>query len=344
MSIGTPRPSWANDETVARRTGRGGVATFGVVIPYFQRKKGVLTATLRSVAQQDVEVPVNVVIVDDSSPVPAEAELEDVVFPENFSVKVIRQPNGGPGAARNRALDALWEADFVAFLDSDDFWQPYHLSSALQAFEHGFDYYTAETVEGASGYRMHADFFKGALPLTPHPSAPWAQELTRPLIEFTVAGPISGSSALVVRNALIGETRFCSRLRTAGEDGLFTTTLAAKRPRVMISSRTDVVRGKGVNIFTEGDWGSASSTRRAAFFLQSRLLMRPLVADFPVARSKVEVAIAMARKQLWKCVFANLRRGAMVPSAFFGAVARDPLALLAAPSAVIESIRRRERG
>lgn len=320
------------------------MASFGVVIPYFQRKPGVLSETLKSVAQQDVKVPVIVTIVDDQSPVPAELEVDTAIFPENFDVKVIRQPNAGPGAARNRALDALREVDYIAFLDSDDRWEPHHLSSALHAFEHGFDYYTAETVDGASGFRMHADFFKGSLPLEAHPSAPWANELGSPLIDFTVSGPISGSSTFVVRNSLIGDTRFCTRLRTAGEDGLFTTTLATKHPRVMVSKRVDVVLGKGVNIFTEGRWGDVKSTLRAAYFLQSRLMMRELVRDFPVARAKVESAITSARRQLWRCVFANARRGVFPPSEFFKTIKSDPALILQVPLVIKEVLWRRRRG
>lgn len=317
------------------------MSVFGVVIPYFQRRAGVLAATLNSVAQQDVGVPVSVVIVDDASPIPAQQEVEQVNFPPNFNVRVIRQQNAGPGAARNRGIDALTEVDFIAFLDSDDHWEPYHLSSALHAFEHGFDYYTAETVEGGAGYRMHADHFKGELPLSPYSSAPWAQELTEPLINFTVWGPISGSSTFVVRNSLIGDTRFCRGLRTAGEDGLFTTMLAAKEPRVMISKRIDVILGKGVNIFSEGDWGSRSGTLRAIYFLRSRLMMRPIVHAFPVARIRVEGLIQTARRELCKSAVANLRRGDFPWSEFRSVLAVDPALLRVTPLVVAELVLKR---
>ncbi|MDO9598626.1 MAG: glycosyltransferase family A protein [Azoarcus sp.] len=314
---------------------------FGVVIPYFQRAEGVLARSLASVAAQDVECPVRVVIVDDESPVPAELEVEKVRFPPNIRVEVIRQKNSGPGAARNTALDVLGDESYIAFLDSDDEWEPFHLSSALHAFEHGFDYYTAETIEGDSGYRRHADYFNGALPLIPCLSAPWAQELAEPLINFTVWGPISGSSTFIVRNSLIGDTRFCRSLRTAGEDGLFATMLAAKGPRVMISTRTDVVLGKGVNIFSEGDWGSRSGTLRSIYFLRSRLMMRPLVRDFPVARIRVEERIQKARRELCKSAFANLRRGCFPWAEFRSVLAVDPVLLRVAPSVIFDLVLKR---
>ncbi len=45
---------------------------------------------------------------------------------------MIRQPNSGPGAARNRGIAAS-RAEFVAFLDADDEWLPDHLATALAA-------------------------------------------------------------------------------------------------------------------------------------------------------------------------------------------------------------------
>ena len=44
----------------------------GVVIPYFQRMPGLLNRALRSVAAQEGQHPLQVYVVDDTSPVPAE--------------------------------------------------------------------------------------------------------------------------------------------------------------------------------------------------------------------------------------------------------------------------------
>ncbi len=307
---------------------------FGVVIPFFQRRSGVLTETLKSVAIQDVGVPVHVVIVDDASPVPAEHELAEVRFPSNFRVEVIRQNNAGPGVARNRGIDALAHVKHVAFLDSDDRWEPYHLSSALLALENGYDYYTAETEVAGSGFRYLAHFFGNGLPLRKLELAPWAHELTEPLIDFTVAGPISTSSTFVVANDLIGETRFDPKLRTAGEDGLFRTMLAAKSPRTFVSSRVDVVLGDGVNIFTEGGWGGRSATMRSIYFLRSRLLMRQLVRAFPVAKETLERSIVKARVELWRSVLANARRGDFPLTDFFSVCAADPMLVRGLPQAL----------
>lgn len=45
-------------------------------------------------------------------------------------IRLYRQPNGGEAAARNHAL-ARSRGEFIAFLDSDDLWQPDHLACAV---------------------------------------------------------------------------------------------------------------------------------------------------------------------------------------------------------------------
>lgn len=114
----------------------------GVVIPYFQREPGVLANALASIAAQDVkDFEVVVIVVDDASPIPPEQEL-DAFAPQSFKgeVRVVRRPNGGPGAARNTGIEALVDvADYIALMDSDDVWMPHHLRLAARCLDRGAD-------------------------------------------------------------------------------------------------------------------------------------------------------------------------------------------------------------
>lgn len=53
-------------------------------------------------------------------------------------IRIIDQPNSGPAAARNVALDVA-AGDYVGGLDSDDCWEPQLLEKAVQALEPGAD-------------------------------------------------------------------------------------------------------------------------------------------------------------------------------------------------------------
>jgi GT2 family glycosyltransferase len=93
---------------------------FSVVIPSFNRV-ALLAATLKSVFAQrftDFEI----IVVDDGSTDGTMDYLQSL----EHRVEVFRQPNQGPGAARNRGARHAGGA-YLAFLDSDDLWFPWTL-------------------------------------------------------------------------------------------------------------------------------------------------------------------------------------------------------------------------
>jgi succinoglycan biosynthesis protein ExoW len=94
-----------------------------VIITFFQREAGLLSRALRSVSDQvDVKVS-TIIVVDDGSPAPERTEIATFSESERLHITLIKQPNAGVSAARNRGLDALLEAiELIAFLDSDDRW------------------------------------------------------------------------------------------------------------------------------------------------------------------------------------------------------------------------------
>ncbi len=87
--------------------------TVGVIVPAWNAERW-LGAALESVLEQSVR-PSDVIVVDDGSMDSTAAIGEGYGSP----VRVVRQKNGGIGAARNRGLD-LVRGDLVTFLDADD--------------------------------------------------------------------------------------------------------------------------------------------------------------------------------------------------------------------------------
>lgn len=103
-----------------------------VVVPAYQAEATV-GATISSLLWQtypDFEV----IVVDDGS---SDATAAVVSAPEDPRVRLIRQDNAGPGAARNRGM-ADARGELVAFVDADDVLMPDYLSACVAVWaRHG---------------------------------------------------------------------------------------------------------------------------------------------------------------------------------------------------------------
>lgn len=99
-----------------------------VVIPYYNGSKYIERA-IKSVLAQSV-APREFIIVDDGSD-PCEADflskLEGL-----YDFKLLRKSNGGQGSARNYGVSAS-VADYICFLDQDDFYLPNHIKLLVSA-------------------------------------------------------------------------------------------------------------------------------------------------------------------------------------------------------------------
>lgn len=258
-------------------------ARVAIIIPFFQKERGILARSLASIfAQKGVEdTRIRIVICDDASPVDPEQELADIAVPDRFEVILLRRPNGGPGAARNTALDSLdpAETDFVAFLDSDDEWRENHLSEALAALGADGDFYfcdhTRFDIEGTwfeergatSGWLAAPD---GVFSPTP---VPGAYGIDKPVLFAAMAQEyLSQTSTVVYRFATAPNLRFEEALRGAGEDQLFWLSLIEAGTRFVISTNTNAHCGQGVNIYYDAfDWSSGKATDRFGYLVLFRL-------------------------------------------------------------------------
>lgn len=100
-----------------------------VVIPAYAAAACIQTA-LDSVLQQSF-ASYEIIVVNDGSP--DTDLLESVLKPYLARIRYFKRPHMGPSAARNfGVLQARGE--YVAFLDSDDFWMTAHLESAIKMF------------------------------------------------------------------------------------------------------------------------------------------------------------------------------------------------------------------
>ena len=107
------------------------MALVSVVIPTFNRAY-CLARTLDSVLAQ-THAELEILLVDDGS-TDETAELVRQRYGDEPRLHYITQPNAGVAAARNHGL-RLARGEFVALLDSDDFWQPWKIELQLRCMQ-----------------------------------------------------------------------------------------------------------------------------------------------------------------------------------------------------------------
>ncbi|MEP9399393.1 glycosyltransferase family 2 protein [Mesorhizobium sp. KR2-14] len=221
------------------------------IIPYYQRQPGILRRALDSVFAQS-HSDYDVIVVDDASPLPVEAELHGLSLEERARIAVIKQENAGPGGARNTGLDHVpADSSYAAFLDSDDEWTPDHLKNAvggLSLFD--ADCYWASIAGGeAFYYHFGVADLAGIAEVDRLSDDP-------PFVEVPdLAGVMLKNwsfmhlSCMVIGKNLFRNVRFEAALRLAAEDVLFFYDCARAARRTVLCESVGATRGEGINIF-----------------------------------------------------------------------------------------------
>lgn len=100
-----------------------------IVIPLYNKAPYIERAldSIRAQTLSDFEV----VVVDDGS---TDDGASAVARYSDSRVRLVSQPNAGPGPARNKGI-AQARGEFIAFLDADDEWFPTYLEEAIRSLE-----------------------------------------------------------------------------------------------------------------------------------------------------------------------------------------------------------------
>jgi glycosyltransferase involved in cell wall biosynthesis len=193
--------------------------TISVVIPTYNRKATVRRAIDSVLAQ--TRKPAEIIIVDDGS---ADGTAEMLAQAYGRSIRLIPQENGGASRARNTGITAATGA-LIAFLDSDDVWEPEKLAAQTGALEgsRAVLNYTNYRYLGREGSDTFADI---GLALADERAV-----FERPLELLTRwhGGGQHLSGTLVGRQALLDVGLFDTRLRIAEDTKLF-FSLARRGP------------------------------------------------------------------------------------------------------------------
>jgi len=259
------------------------MATFTVVIPFYQKEAGILRRALKSIFDQSYQ-DFDIVIVDDESPLPAEIELQGIEDTWKSRIRVIRQPNGGPGAARNTGLENIPAATrFAALLDSDDLWLPDHLKNAYESMTR-FDaecYWASMQASDEFYYHFgmaELEQAEGGTRLSEKPLLIEMPDLASVMLKNW---SFLHLSCMVIARPVFETARFDPSLRLAAEDVLFFVDCILKSKRTLLCDEEGAARGMGLNIFHSIDNQSPQFLRQqfntwvALDTLEERFRSRP---------------------------------------------------------------------
>ena len=101
-----------------------------VIMPCYN-DENVIGESVRSVLSQTWQ-NLELIVVDDGSADGSRAALA-ILAKSDDRVTVACKPNGGPSSARNLGLRLAGDSDYIAFLDSDDTWNPAFLGKMVGA-------------------------------------------------------------------------------------------------------------------------------------------------------------------------------------------------------------------
>lgn len=245
------------------RSTSDGNGRVSVVLPTYNRATLVGRAIDSALSQTAAEL-CEIIVVDDGST----DNTAEVVAAYGSRVRYLRQPNAGVSAARNAGIAAS-TGEFIAFLDSDDLWEPDKIERQLAALRRWPE---AVLVGGRAADR----FADGSVRLHPLP-------------RITLDEPMDLFPALLQTNFLATLTVMVRRVALAGmelfpedvqrfEDYHLWVRLACRGPGVYLSAP--------LATYTADTPGSLSQDREAmqAAEIQVRYLLKGVLRERPDGR------------------------------------------------------------
>lgn len=279
-----------------------------VVIPFFQRQAGLLKKAVLSALEQKGDHRMEIVIVDDGSPISARNELADLLPKHADQLIIIEQKNAGCFSAGNTGVNHVSpDIDYIAFLDSDDEWFSGHIEHAVWALDQGYDLYFSDFYQlnqtvTAFNRAKRIDVQKHP---QIHPQEP-IHEYNGDMLDQIIRGNILGTSTIVYNRKKFEDLRYIEDYKHTGPEYIFWLQLASRTKKIAFSSAPECRYGEGVNIFSESSWGSdkflsvlCDEIRSGKYILQHI----PLLSD---QRLRVKEKIGRSRIAFGRGVLHNL--------------------------------------
>ncbi len=291
---------------------------FACVIPAYNREKTVARAIESALAQ--TYPPVEIIVVDDGS----KDATGEVVATFGDRVRYVYQDNGGAAAARNHGL-RLASAEWVALLDSDDYWSPEHLermAAAIRGTEGAAILYFADCArpanEGGASQWERAQFRIDAPFQLERQASEW---VIRPRIPMMLQASVFHRERFLARGGL------WEALPMRDDTHAFLS--------LGIAEPICAVRHLGVHMTSDDDSGGRLTTavgnKTAKYWRLSTLMWRDLLARGkalrPDQRALLRDRLAVAHLRVARHALRD-RRLLAVPGALFRAAAASPKRML----------------
>jgi succinoglycan biosynthesis protein ExoW len=242
------------------------MSSVSVVIPYYQRRAGLLAKALESVSGQTAFDRIDaVIVVDDESPRSAELDLGELNRDDRILQKltIVSQKNAGVSRARNAGLDRVMpHVEYVAFLDPDDVWLPEHLALSLAGLDTGSDFHFSNFTQ--VGQQVGAFERANRHVAAEHPLLipPAVHRYGGDMVRQITTANLIGTTSVVYRFSRARAVRFPEQFIYACEDYLMWLSLLHHCRAISFTSVVTAHCGEGVNLFSGATWGSTHLCRR----------------------------------------------------------------------------------
>ncbi|MBF0100284.1 MAG: glycosyltransferase [Desulfobacterales bacterium] len=195
-----------------------------VIIPTYNRA-WIVREAIDSVIQQKTQ-DIEIIVVNDGSIDHTSGILNEY----EDKIRVIDQPNKGVSAARNTGIRNS-SGQFIAFLDSDDYWLPEKLSSQIRFFQMNPDAFIGQTQEIwiRNGIRIY--------PQKKH------QKQSGYFFERSLEMCLISPSAVMLKRSLLDEVGLFDETLPACEDYDFWLRVTLNYPVFLIDEPLVVKRG-----------------------------------------------------------------------------------------------------
>ena len=208
-----------------------------VIIPTFNRKQLLLEAveSVRRQSFRDWEL----LVVDDGSTDGTDQVIESLICDE---IRCIRQKHSGVSAARNRGIRAA-RNDWIAFLDSDDYWHKQKLQQQFEALQANPEYLAVHTDEIwiRSGVRVN--------PRKHH------QKRSGWMFHHCLRLCLISPSSILLHRSLLDESGLFDESFPVCEDYELWLRITARRPVFFVPEKLVVKRGGHADQLSRSRWG-----------------------------------------------------------------------------------------